>query len=320
MVSAVKGMKHIQNNSKSALFFSSFYGYKKYFSLVLMFLPIALYFIVFHYIPMYGIVLAFKEYNISKGILGSDWIGLTNFRVLMGTSTFTRAVRNTVIISFAKLICGFPMPIILAILLNEIRSLHFKKVVQTVTYLPHFLSWVILAGMFMQFLSPSSGFINHILGWFGVDPIFFLADNRWFRGVIVVTDVWKGMGWGSVVYIATIAGISPELYEAADCDGAGRFQKMLKITLPLLGPTITVLFILSVGNIMNAGFDQIFNMYSASVYESSDIIDTYVYRTGLTSMKYSIATAVGLFKNVIGFVLVMLTNKISNKLSGNGIW
>lgn len=301
-------------------FLHSFYGYKKYFSLFIMFVPAIIYFFVFKYVPMYGVTLAFKDYNISKGIMGSEWIGLEHFEKLMRTSTFTRSVRNTIIISFGKILFGFPAPIILALLLNEVRNLKFKKVVQTISYMPHFLSWVILAGVFNQFFSPSTGVINYIIGLFGVEPIYFTASNDWFRTVVIGTDVWQGVGWGTVVYIAAISGISPEYYEAAECDGATRFQKIFRITLPLLAPTIAVLFILRVGGILDAGFDQIFNMYNQAVYETGDIIDTYVYRVGMGSMQYDRATAVGLFKNAIGFCLVVITNFVSKKLSGSGVW
>ena len=301
-------------------FLHSFYGYKKYFSLFVMFIPAIIYFFVFKYIPMYGVTLAFKDYNIRAGIMGSEWVGLEHFQKLMRTSTFTRAVRNTIIISFGKILFGFPAPIILALLLNEVRNLKFKKVVQTISYMPHFLSWVILAGVFYQFFSPSTGIINYIIGLFGVQPIYFTASNDWFRTVIIGTDVWQGVGWGTVVYIAAISGISPEYYEAAECDGATRFQKIFKITLPLLAPTIAVLFILRVGGILDAGFDQIFNMYCEAVYETGDIIATYVYRVGMGSMQYDRATAVGLFKNAIGFCLVIITNFVSKKLSGSGVW
>lgn len=300
--------------------FHTFYGYKKYFSLFVMFIPAIIFFVVFKYIPMYGVTLAFKDYNIAKGILASEWVGLEHFEKLMRTSTFTRAVRNTIFISFGKLLFGFPAPIILALLLNEVKNIKFKKVVQTISYMPHFLSWVILAGIFNQFFSPSTGVINYILGCFRIDPIYFLASNEWFRPVLIGTSIWQGVGWGTVVYIAAITGINPEYYEAAECDGATRFQKMFKITLPLLAPTIAVLFILRVGSVLDAGFDQVFNMYSAAVYETGDIIDTYVYRVGLGDMKYDVATAVGLFKNAIGFVLVVITNFVSKKLSGSGVW
>ncbi len=300
----------------------SFRGYITHYELVLMFLPVLAYFILFRYVPMYGITLAFKKFNLAKGILGSPWVGLDNFTTLFATQTFLRAIRNTVIISLQRLVFGFPMPILLALMINEVRHLKFKKVVQTVSYLPHFLSWVILAGLFLQMLSPSTGPVNHILTqWFGVrDPIFFLGDNAYFRGTLIVTDIWKGMGWGSVLYLATIAGIDTSLYEAAVMDGASRMQRILYITLPCLIPTISILLILNVGGILDAGFDQIFNMYNEAVYETGDIIDTYVYRVGLGQMRYSQGTAVGLFKNVIGFFLVILTNKISQRINGNGVW
>ena len=284
-----------------------------------MFLPVVVYFFIFHYIPMYGVTLAFKDFNLSEGIMGSPWVGYKHFRDLTRTHSFTRALSNTVIISLLKLVAGFPAPIILALLLNEIRDIRFKKTVQTISYLPHFLSWIILSGIFIQFLS-LDGFVNTLLGFFGIEPIYFMADNRWFRSILVITDVWKGVGWGTIVHLATIAGINPELYEAAECDGATRLYKMIHITLPMMGPTIAILLILNLGGILSAGFDQIFNMYNNAVMETADILDTYVYRTGLGSMRFSFATAVGLFKNGIGFFLVLMTNFISKKISGSGIW
>ena len=301
-------------------FLAGFKGYRKHYALALMFLPVVAYFVIFKYVPMYGVTLAFKNFNISKGILASPWNGLENYRKLFRAGTFLRAVRNTAEISLLKLVFGFPMPIILALLLNELRFLRFKKIVQTISYLPHFLSWIILAGLFMQLFSPSSGPVNYILQQFGVSPIYFMADNNWFRFVLIITEIWKGMGWGSIVYLAAIAGINQELYEAAECDGAGRFLCMWYITIPLIAPTIAILFILNLGGIMDAGFDQIFNLYSTVVYESADIIDTYVYRYGLGQMQYSNATAVGLFKNAIGFALVIITNAITKKLGDVGIW
>lgn len=301
-------------------FIDDFKGYKVHLTLTLMILPTILYFIIFHYVPMYGITLAFKQFKISQGIIKSPWVGLKHFNDLFNLPTFKRALTNTIIISLSKLAAGFPMPIILALMLNEVRHLKFKKVIQTISYFPHFLSWVILAGLFIQLLSPSTGIINHILQAMGMEKIFFMGSNKHFRSILIITDVWKGMGWGSIIYLAAIAGISVELYEAAICDGASRFQRMLYITLPSILPTITILLILNVGGILSAGFDQILNMYNTAVYESADIIDTYVYRTGLEKMKYSLSTAVGLFKNVIGFVLVIVTNYISKKVTDSGIW
>ena len=298
----------------------TFSGYRKNYVLTLMFIPVIAYYFLFKYAPMYGIVLAFKDYSIRKGILGSPWVGFTVFEELFATHTFVRAFRNTVIISLLRWIFGFPMPIILALMLNELKNLRFKKTMQTISYLPHFLSWIILTGLFTQLLSPTNGPINYIISLLGGKPIYFLADNAWFRSTMVVTGIWKEIGWGSIVYLATIAGIDTELYEAAECDGATRWQKMFRITLPLMKPTIVILLIMNCGSILEAGFDQIFNFYNSAVYETGDIIDTYVYRRGIGDMEYSISTAVGLFKNVIGFILVTGTNFIAKRLGEGGIW
>lgn len=285
-----------------------------------MFIPVIAYYLIFKYAPMYGIVLAFKDYSIRKGILGSPWVGFTVFEELFATHTFVRAFRNTVIISLLRWVFGFPMPILLALMLNELKNLRFKKTMQTISYLPHFLSWIILTGLFTQLLSPTNGPINYIISLLGGKPIYFLADNAWFRSTMVITGIWKEIGWGSIVYLATIAGIDTELYEAAECDGATRWQKMFRITLPLMKPTIVILLIMNCGSILEAGFDQIFNFYNSAVYETGDIIDTYVYRRGIGDMEYSISTAVGLFKNVIGFILVTGTNFIAKRLGEGGIW
>ncbi len=297
-------------------------AYRKYASLVLMFLPVLLYFIIFKYIPMGGIVIAFKDFKISRGIWGSEWVGFQNFAIAFRTSTFLRSMRNTLIISGLKLVIGFPAPILLALMLNEVTHKRYQRAVQTISYLPHFLSWVVLAGMFQQLLSPNNGAVNYLLKHlFGrQEPIFFLGDNSYFRGTLIATDIWKNVGWSSIIYLATIAGIDPALYEAASCDGATRFQCTFFITLPLLAPTIVVMLILNVGSIMDAGFDQIFNLYNSAVYDSADIIDTYVYRIGINDMNYDMSTAVGLFKNIVGFILVVGTNQIAKRISGEGIW
>ncbi|MFH1880382.1 MAG: ABC transporter permease subunit [Bacillota bacterium] len=303
-------------------FFNDFRLYKKHIALVILFLPTIVYFIIFKYIPISGLAMAFKDYKIGLGIWASPWVGLDNFRFAFSTATFTRAFMNTVIISFLKILTGFPAPIILALLLNEVRHMKFKRTVQTISYLPHFLSWVIVAGLFSQILSPNTGVVNYILKtYFGLDKaIYFLGSNEWFRGTVIVTDIWKGVGWGSILYIASIAGIDPSLYEAAVCDGANRFQRLRYITLPCLMPTITIMLILRVGNVMGAGFDQIFNLYNPAVYKTGDIIDTFVYRYGIGQMKYSLSTAVGLFQNLIGFVMVVGMNFTANKINGSGIW
>lgn len=301
---------------------SSWYGYIKHWQLVLMFLPVIFAMVVFHYIPMYGIVIAFKDFKLSKGIMGSEWVGLLQFRKLLKIPSFLEVFRNTVWISALKIVFGFPAPILLALLINEIRNAPFKKVIQTISYLPHFLSWVVLGGIFKQFLSPSTGFVNQIIMMLGGAPVYFLADPNVFVGTLIVTDIWKGIGWGTIIYLACIAGISTELYEAARVDGANRLQRVLHITLPSLVPVISIQFILNAGNLVNAGFDQIFNLYNENVYRVADVIDTYVYRRGLIDQQYSFSAAVGLFKNIISFALVLFTNVVVKKLNGGegGIW
>jgi ABC-type polysaccharide transport system, permease component len=301
---------------------AEFKKYVKYWDLCLMLAPVIAYFIIFKYIPMGGIVIAFKDYKLGLGISGSMWVGFENFIQAFQTRFFIRSIRNTLIISLYKLAVGFPSPIILALLLNEVRHSAYKRVVQTISYLPHFLSWVIMAGILTQLLSPNNGAVNALLkNWFGRrESISFLLDNRYFRGTAVVSDVWKGVGWGSILYLATISSIDPTLYEAAICDGASRPQRVRYITLPCIMPTITIMLILNLGSILDAGFDQILNLYSSAVYETGDIIDTYVYRVGLVDWNYKLSTAIGLFKNLIGFMLVVTTNAIAKRISGNGIW
>ena len=301
---------------------SSWSGYIRHWQLVLMFLPVIVGLALFHYIPMYGIVIAFKEFKLSKGILGSDWVGLKQFQKLLMMPSFKEVFGNTVRISALRILFGFPAPILLSLLINEIGVMPFKKTVQTISYLPHFLSWVVLGGIFQQFLSPSTGFVNQIIAWLGGKPIFFLADPGYFVGTLIITGIWKGIGWGTIIYLACISGISPELYEAATVDGANRLQRVLHITLPGLIPVISIQFILNSGNLVNAGFDQIFNLYNENVYRVADIVDTYVYRRGLIDQQYSFSAAAGLFKNVISFALVLLTNVVVKRLNSGegGIW
>lgn len=298
-----------------------FKGYIKYWDLCLMLLPVIAYFIIFKYIPMGGIVIAFKDFKLGLGVSGSEWVGFANFVDAFRTRLFIRSIRNTLIISLLKLCVGFPAPILLALLLNEVRHNGYKRVVQTISYLPHFLSWVIMAGILSQLLSPNNGAVNALLKSLGrKDAVPFLLDNAYFRGTVVVSDVWKGVGWGSILYLATISSIDPTLYEAAICDGASRPQRVRYITLPCIMPTVTIMLILSLGGILDAGFDQLLNLYSSAVYETGDIIDTYVYRVGLVDWNYKLSTAIGLFKNIIGFMLVAGSNAVAKAISGNGIW
>lgn len=312
----------VRSKKKENGFVRTLKSYGKQYQLVLMFLPAAITLALFAYAPMYGLTIAFKDFVLLKGISGSPWVGLENFRKLLTAPSFSEVFVNTIKISFLRLIFGFPAPILLALLLNEVGNARFKKVVQTISYLPHFLSWVVLAGIVIQILSPSSGIVNQIIVMFGGNPIYFVADPRYFVPMLIVTGIWKEVGWGTVVYLASITSISPELYEAATIDGAGRFQKMLHITLPALRPVVSIMFILNSGNLINAGFDQIYNLSNPAVYKVADIIDTYVYRRGLLDMKYSFSSAAGLFKNIISFALVLTTNGLVKVISGkeNGIW
>lgn len=303
-------------------FLRDFSRYKKYPALCVMLLPVVIYFIIFKYIPMAGIAIAFKDFKMGLGIWGSEWNHFENFTLGFAKPTFLRAVKNTLVISGLKLLVGFPAPIILALMLNEVRHNKFKRTVQTISYLPHFLSWVVLAGLLEQLLSPNTGAVNYILKtYFGLEKgIYFLGNNDYYRGTLIISDLWKNVGWSSILYLATIASIDMALYEAAECDGATRLQCTWHITIPSILPTITIMLILSVGSILDAGFDQVLNTYKAAVYKTGDIIDTYVYRVGLTNMKYGVGAAIGLIKNLIAFVLVLITNAIAKRLSGDGIW
>jgi len=294
--------------------------YKKHKSLFLLFLPVLVYFFVFKYLPMYGIVIAFKDYYPRIGVFKSEWVGFKNFEKLFSGIYFLPVLRNTLIISFAKLIFGFPMPIILCLLLNEVKNMKFKKTIQTISYLPHFIGWVVLAGIVKEVFSPSRGIVNYIIQALGGEPIFFLGSKEWFRDILVITHIWKGCGWGSIVYLAAIAGIDSQLYEAADLDGANRLQKIRYITLPGIVPIIVIMLILNVGTVINDDFDQIYNLLNAQVMEVGDVIGTYTYRVGLQQMNYGYSAAVGLFKNVIALIMVTGSNALSKKLSDSSLW
>ena len=285
----------------------------------LMLLPGMIMLFLFVFVPLFGSLMAFQNYVPAKGIFGSKWVGLDNFKFIFSLPDSRQVFVNTLVIAFAKLIFNIIVPVSFAILLNEITVGICKKFFQTVVYLPHFLSWVVLATVVTNMFSLSGPF-NALVTAFGGEPVQFLADNNWFRQVIVATDVWKEFGYNSVVYLAALTGIDLGLYEAASIDGANRFEQTLHITLPSLMPTIILMTALNLGNILNAGFDQIFNLYNPIVYETGDIIDTYVYRIGMVERQYSIGTAVGLFKSVISFLLIMGANKGAKKLTGSGIF
>ena len=288
--------------------------------LLILAIPAVIWYLVFCYYPMYGVQIAFKQFSLSKGIWGSEWVGLKYFAKLMQYDEFWNAVRNTLVISVSKIIVGFPMPILLAILLNELRSNKLKRSLQTVFTFPHFISWVIAYSLFNTLLS-GEGIINMARTSMGLSSIGFLSSNSTFFGVLLTTEVWKAMGWSSILYCAAIANINPEIIEASIVDGANRFQRNWYITLPGISVTIVTLLILAVGGVMNAGFDQIFNFYNPLVYSSSDIIDTYVYRLSFGGTNgFSIATAVGLFKSIINFALLFGADRIAKACGQPGIY
>ncbi len=284
--------------------------------LYILILPALLYFIIFHVWPMTGMILAFQDYR----IIGDNvWVGLKHFRILFSSPAFFNVLRNTVIISAMKIIFFFPVPIFLSLLINEVSNPKFKKYVQSVIYLPHFLSWVVIAGIWITFLS-INGSVNQLINFFNLPSVEFLTNKQQIRWVFVFQEIWRSAGWDSIIYLAAIMKISSAIYEAAKIDGATRLQQMLYITLPQLKSTIITVFILNLGFFMNAGFDQVFNLMNDSVISVVDILDTYVYRIGLVNGQYAYATAASLFKGIIGIILIFTTHFIAKKISGKGLW
>ncbi|MBP1913229.1 putative aldouronate transport system permease protein [Lederbergia galactosidilyticus] len=291
---------------------------KKHWMLYVMILPGIIFYVVFKYIPLFGSVIAFQDYQIFKGIWGSPWVGLENFRFLFSYQDFFLVLRNTATIAFYQLVFSFPAPIILALLFNEVRILLAKKTLQSLFYLPHFLSWVVVGGIVFELLS-TQGIVNAILGFFDIEPILFMQEEKYFRTIVVLSGIWKEIGWGTIIYLAAIAGINPNLYEAALVDGASRWKQTIHITIPMLFPTILVLFLLNIGNFLELGFDQIFNLLTPMTYSVGDIIETYVYRAGVLQGQYSMTTAIGLFQSVIGFALLWIFNRLARK-TDQGLW
>jgi putative aldouronate transport system permease protein len=286
-------------------------------------IPGMLYFLIFDYIPMFGVLIAFKDISPFEGvdaIFTSEWVGFKHFVRFWNSYYFWNVMQNTLLISGYKLLFGFPASILLALLLNELRHAVYKRIVQTISYLPHFISTVVVAGLAMMVLSTDSGLINAIIVQFGGEPIHFLGDPVYFRSVLVISHVWQSIGWGSILYLAVMTGIDPGLYEAARMDGAGRMRQAWHITLPGITPVIVIILILSIGGLLNAGFEKVLLLYSPAVYGVADIIDTYVYREGLTKLNYSFATAVGLFKNILAMFLILGANYIAKKMNQTGIW
>lgn len=288
--------------------------------LFLLMLPGIIYFIVFKYTPMYGAIIAFKDFNPRVGILESPWAGLKYFKQFFDSPFCWRLIRNTLLLSVYDLIFNFPVPIIFALLLNEVRCKRYKKAVQTISYLPHFISVVIVVGLMKTMFSPNGGVVNSLLSMFGVDPINFFSEKGWFRTLYVGSGIWQSFGWGSIIYLASMAGIDPGLYEAARLDGAGRFRCMWNITLPAIRPTITILFIMRLGKLLSVGFEKAILMYSPATYEVSDLISTYVYRYGILKANYSFGAAVDLMNSVVALILIFVANKICQKVSDTSLW
>jgi putative aldouronate transport system permease protein len=293
---------------------------KPYGGLYLIALPGIFFLLIFRYLPMYGLIIAFKDFNVMKGILGSNFVGLKNFTDLFNTSQFPTALKNTILLSVYNLVWGFPVPIILAMLLNEVRLLAFKKTVQTITYIPHFFSWVVISGIFIDILSPSSGVINLALQKLGFNSVFFMANPNLIRSILVLSNIWKEAGWGTILYLAAISSIDDSLYEAAAIDGAGRLRQAFNITLPALKSTIIILLIMRLGDIMGDNFEQILMMSSASVQDKVDVIDTYIYRQSFLTLQFGLTSAAGLFKSVINCFLLVFSNRIVKMFGGSGMY
>ncbi len=292
----------------------------RYWPLYVMLLPGIAYFVIFRYWPIYGLVLAFKDFRVFEGILGSPWVGFQHFESLFGSPLFLRSIRNTVVISFLKLAVGFWPPIVLALMLNEVRISVVKRVIQTVSYLPHFLSWVIIYGILLALLGPARGLFNQWLKALGGEAIPFLTDKNWFVVVVVVSDIWRDTGWGAIVYLAGLTAIDPTLYEAATIDGASRLQQVWHISIPGIRSVIVLLLILRLGYMLNAGFEQIYILYNPLVFQTADIVDTWVFRNGIEQFRFSIATAASVFRSVIGLLMVLAANRLAKRFAGQGIW
>ncbi|WP_199620875.1 ABC transporter permease [Paenibacillus alkalitolerans] len=296
-------------------------GFKKTWPLHLLILPATVIAVVFHYLPIFGLVMAFQDYKPWLGFMNSEWVGLKHFESLFMFDESVQVIWNTLVISVLKIVCGLFVPIVIALLLNEIRKEGFKRSIQTLVYLPHFLSWVILGGILIDLLSVKGGIVNRMLAdWFGQQPIFFLGDGDWFRFVLIVSDIWKEFGFAMIIYLAAIAGVNPSLYEAAEVDGATRLQQTVNVTLPAMLPIIAVVATLQLGNVLNAGFDQIFNLYNPLVYDKGDVIDTFVYRSAMLKGDFSFATAVGMFKSIISFALIIISYRMAYKFANYRIF
>lgn len=287
--------------------------------LYLMMLPAIVYYIIFHYAPLYGIQIAFRDFSFRRGIWGSEWVGLKYFELVFSGQDFPRILKNSLLISFYKLAWGFPVPVILALFLNEVRNVAYKRTIQTIIYLPHFISWVILSGLLTNYLS-STGIVNSILVSLGMDPIYFLQEKGLFRTILVASDIWKGCGWGTIIHLATLSNIDPQLYEAAKIDGASRMQCIRYVSLPSMAGTLAILLVLNSGSLMSNGFEQIFLLQNDLVRPVSEVFETYTYRIGLIDGRFGISQAIGIFKSVVSMILILSSNYIARRMGHRGLY
>lgn len=288
-------------------------------SLYIMVIPVLLFYLLFHYKPMYGAIIAFKDYTPALGVAKSPWVGFANFTRFFKSVYFVRLIKNTILLSVYNLIFGFPAPIILALLLNEVRNKHFKNITQTITYLPHFISLIVVTGMLTDF-SMTSGLFNDIIAFFGGERSPLLQNPKLYRTMYIASGIWQQVGWGSIIYLSALAGVDQQLYEAASIDGAGKWKQLLNVTLPGIAPTIIIMLIMRMGSLMNMGYEKTILLYNPSTYDTADIISSYIYRVGLLEQDWSYSTAVGLFNSVINFGLLIFTNKMSKKYSETSLW
>lgn len=312
--------EHPEKGKVSSWWLSKFRHMKRDRQLLILFIPAIVFFVLFRYGPLYGLIIAFKEYDVWSGILASPWVGLEHFRNFFTSPDFWQLFKNTILLGFFSLLFGFPFPIIFAILLNEVRMKVFKKTIQTISFLPSFLSIVIVSSLVIDFLSPSRGIINDIIATLGFEKIYFLIHPEWFRTIYITSDIWAQMGYESILYLAAIAGISPSLYEAAKVDGSSRWNMIRYITLPSIMPTILILFIIKAGNMFRIGYEKILLLYNPMTYEVADVFSTYVYRKGLLQADYSYAAAVGLFEGIIALLMLLISNALSRKMGGKSLW
>lgn len=283
-------------------------------------IPAVVYILIFAYYPMAGVQIAFRNYTPRGGIWNSPWVGMKHFNRFFSSFQFQRVLKNTLLVSFYNLIVNFPLALIMSLAINTVRNIRFKKVVQTITYMPHFISVVVLVGMINVFLSPRSGFVNTLLGYLGIKPIFFMGSPAWFKHIYVWSGVWQSAGWSSIIYLAALSGVSPELHEAAIIDGASKLQRIWNIDLPTIMPTMVILLVMSFGSIMNVGYEKVFLLQNSLNMTASEVISTYTYKIGLQDAQYSYSTAIGLFNNVINFAMLVIVNKAAKLLSGSSLW